>query len=120
MAAARTSRADAGSGCATIARERLERAIARLRRRRAPGSHSMLWTDAIYGWDNARWSAEERYLAEVVRAAEQTTGSILECGSGLTTLLMAPVAARTGVQIHALENNPAWHARVTERFASSN
>lgn len=92
---------------------RLARAIDRLRRRRAPGGHSTLWTDAIYGWDNARWSAEERYLAEVVRAAERTTGSILECGSGLTTLLMAPVAARTGMQIHALENDPEWHARVT-------
>jgi predicted O-methyltransferase YrrM len=90
----------------------LARAIDRLRRRAAPGGYSTLWTNAIYGWDNARWSAEERYLAEVVRASEQTKSSILECGSGLTTLLMAAVAARSGVQIHALENNPGWHARV--------
>ena len=74
---------------------------------------STLWTDAIYAWDNERWSAEEQYLAAVVRAVEHTRGSILECGSGLTTLLMAPAAERAGVELHALENNPDWHARVT-------
>lgn len=101
----------------------LARSIQQLFRSRAPGQRSMLWTDAIYAWDNERWSAEEPYLAEVVRAAEHTRGPILECGSGLTTLLMAPVAARRGVQIHALENNPAWHARVTaaiRQFGLSN
>jgi hypothetical protein len=72
----------------------------------------MLWTDAVYGWENEKWSADELYLAEVVQSAETTKGSILECGSGLTTLLMSAVAARRGLQVHALEHNPTWHARV--------
>ncbi|HXT48502.1 MAG TPA: hypothetical protein VN717_07655, partial [Gemmatimonadaceae bacterium] len=60
----------------------LARTIARLSRARAPGAYSTLWTDAIYGWGNEKWSAEEPYLAEVVRFAERTVGPILECGSG--------------------------------------
>lgn len=92
----------------------LSRSIARLSRARAPGAYSTLWTDAIYGWGNEKWSAEERYLAEVVRSAERTDGPILECGSGLTTLLLGAVAARTGVQVHALEHNAEWHGRVTQ------
>lgn len=92
----------------------LQRAIARLSRASAPSTYSTLWPDAIYGWGNAKWSAEELYLAEVVRTAESATSSILECGSGLTTLLVGAVAARRGLQLHSLEHNHEWHERVTK------
>lgn len=92
----------------------LARAIRRLVRSRAPTKYSTLWTDAIYGWGNEKWSAEELYLAEVVRTAEAATGSILECGSGLTTLLVGAVASRRGTQVHSLEHTPEWHTRVSE------
>ncbi|MDB4910451.1 MAG: hypothetical protein JWO39_1274 [Gemmatimonadetes bacterium] len=92
--------------------EVLSRAVERLSRSRAPGAHSPLWTDARYGWGNEKWAAEEPYLAEVVRSAEASKGPILECGSGLTTVLMGAVAARRGIELHTLEHNPAWHARV--------
>lgn len=92
----------------------LARTIARLSRAPAPGAYSTLWTDAIYGWGNEKWSAEEPYLAEAVRSAERTEGPILECGSGLTTLLLGGVAVRTGVEVHALEHNAEWHGRVTQ------
>ena len=92
----------------------LDNAMKRMSRSRAPSNFSTLWTDAIYGWGNERWSAEARYLSEVVRSSEKTKGSILECGSGLTTLLMGMVASRRGIQVHALEHNADWHARVTE------
>ena len=88
--------------------------VERLAKGRAPRVHSLLWSDAVYGWDNEEWSADELYLAEVVRSAELSTGSILECGSGLTTLLMGVVAARRGLQLHALEHNEKWHARVSQ------
>jgi hypothetical protein len=92
----------------------LARAVRRLARASAPPTYSTLWTDAIYGWANEKWSAEEWYLAEVVRSAERSKGSILECGSGLTTVLIGMVAARLGRQLHALEHNPTWHARVSQ------
>jgi hypothetical protein len=92
----------------------LRKVVKRLTRRRAPPAYSTLWTDAVYGWGNEKWSADEMYLAEVVLTAETTKGSILECGSGLTTLLMSAVAARRGLQVHALEHNETWHARVRD------
>ena len=94
--------------------EALRGAVRRLARARAPSVHSTLWSDAVYGWGNEKWSADEMYLSEVIRTAETTSGSILECGSGLTTLLMSAVAARRGLQVHALEHNETWHARVRQ------
>lgn len=97
--------------------EALSGVVRRLERSRAPSVHSTLWSDAVYGWGNEEWSADEMYLAEVIRTAESTRGSILECGSGLTTLLMSAVAARRGLQVHALEHNETWHARVRQAVA---
>ena len=95
-------------------RKILAKAVRRLSRRKAPGRYSTLWTDAIYGWGNELWAAESLYLAEVVRSAERATGSILECGSGLTTLLMSAVSGRRGIQLHSLEHDATWHAKVVE------
>ena len=95
----------------------LARVMRRLSRSRTPSRFSVIWTDAIFGWDNERWSAEARYLSEVVRSAEKTKGPILECGSGLTTLLTGAVASRRGIHLHALEHNADWHARVSEAIA---
>ena len=94
--------------------EVLRRVVKRLARKRAPSAYSTLWTDAVFGWGNEKWSADELYLAEVVRSAEVTKGSILECGSGLTTLLLSAVAARRGLHVHSLEHNESWHARVRD------
>jgi methyltransferase family protein len=88
--------------------------IRRLRKSGAPSRFSTLWTDAIYGWGNEKWTALEPYLCEVVRTAERTKGPILECGSGLTTLLMGAVTARNGGPVHSLEHNPEWRDRVCE------
>ena len=92
----------------------LARAIRRLLRSRAPSKYSTLWTDAIYGWGNEKWSAEEHYLSEVVQVAEMAPGPILECGSGLTTLLIGAVASRRAIQLHSLEHTPEWHTRVSQ------
>lgn len=88
--------------------------LERLRVSAAPSRRSLLWTDAIYGWGNEEWAAEERYLAEVVQSAERCAGPILECGSGLTTLLIGAVATRRALRLHSLENSTEWHARVTQ------
>jgi hypothetical protein len=103
--------------------EMLERVIRRLSRAAVPRIPSVIWTDAIFGWGNERWTAEASYLSEVVRAAEKVNGPILECGSGLTTLLMGAIASRRRIQVHALEHTLEWHARVSEaldRFGMTN
>jgi hypothetical protein len=94
--------------------EMLERAVNRLTRAHAPRTFSVLWTDAIFGWGNERWTAEAPYLSEVIRSAEKCRSSILECGSGLTTLMMGAIATRRGIQLHSLEHDEDWHARITE------
>jgi hypothetical protein len=103
--------------------EMLQRVVTRLSRARAPRMVSVIWTDAIFGWGNERWAAEPHYLREVIGSAELAKGSILECGSGLTTLMMGAIASRRGIQLHSLEHNPEWHARVCEaieRFGLTN
>ena len=44
--------------------------------------------DLIYGWANEGYSASEDYLSACIRHALTSTGSVLECGSGLTTMVV--------------------------------
>jgi hypothetical protein len=65
-----------------------------------------------FGWGNEGFAAETNYLEEVARRAATTAGPILECGSGLTTILMGLLAGRRGVETWSLEHTPEWRARV--------
>jgi hypothetical protein len=64
-------------------------------------------------WGNQRWSAESPYLAEVARQAAEAEGPIVECGSGLTTLILAAYA-RPGVEVWSLEDNRFFRQRVSK------
>lgn len=91
----------------------LDRALRRLVGRRLGARlPALALTDAVYGWGNEGWSADEDYLARVMAEAGKANGSILECGSGLSTLLLATVARQRGVRIHSLEHNEEWRTRV--------
>ena len=69
-------------------------------------------TDLIYGWGNEAWSAKDEYLACCIDHALKSNGPILECGSGLSTILLGAVAKRQG-QLHwVLEHKPAWATKV--------
>lgn len=65
------------------------------------------------GWGNDGFAARYDYLEEVIERAARTGGPILECGSGLTSLLLGLYAGRRNVQTRSLEHIPEWHARVT-------
>lgn len=73
---------------------------------------SPLLADFMYGWGNDGWSAQQEYLAACVRHALAARGPILECGSGLTTVLIGAAAGRAGVELWSLEHLPAWGDRV--------
>jgi Methyltransferase domain len=75
------------------------------------GSQSVL-TDLIYGWDNEGWSGGSEFLVDCVEGALSTHGAILECGSGLTTLLLGIVAQQRGISVWSLEHLPIWAERV--------
>jgi hypothetical protein len=65
------------------------------------------------GWDNQGWDAKLDYFDEIARRAATTSGPILECGSGLTTLLMGLLAGRRGVETWSLEHHQGWHERLS-------
>jgi Methyltransferase domain len=70
-----------------------------------------LASSLVYGWGNEDWSAREEYLAGVVAEAWAARGPVLECGSGLTTLLLGWVAGRAGGEVCSLEHDPVWAER---------
>ncbi|HEV2761818.1 MAG TPA: hypothetical protein VGV38_02395 [Pyrinomonadaceae bacterium] len=69
------------------------------------------------GWGNEWYAARTDYLEELAARAVETDGPVLECGSGLTTLLLGLLAGRRGVEVWSLEHLPEWHARVAAGLA---
>ena len=69
-------------------------------------------TRLIYGWGNESWSADTEYLLSCLEHAQACRGPILECGSGLTTLLIGAVAQKSGNVLCSLEHHAEWGNRV--------
>lgn len=73
--------------------------------------------DLIYGWGNQSWSAWDEYLAGCISHALVSDGPILECGSGLSTILVGAIASKRGRCHWVLEHAPDW-ARKVQRYLS--
>ncbi len=71
-------------------------------------------SDLVYGWDNGTWSAGEEYLLTCLKTALKTDGPILECGSGLTTIVIGAMAQTLGNIVYSLEHMETWGARVSK------
>jgi hypothetical protein len=67
-------------------------------------------------WGNDPYSAGPELLSACAQVARQLRGAVLECGSGLSTLIMG--AANPDLHIHALEDTDLWRFRVTEAAES--
>jgi hypothetical protein len=63
-------------------------------------------------WGNCGWSATAGFLVTMVDWFGRTAGSVVECGSGLSTLLLAALAAHSGRHVLSLEHDPQWAERV--------
>lgn len=83
-------------------RERPEAALDR------PGLLRLL----TFAWGNAAWSADPTLLRAILGDALQARGPILECGSGLSTLLLGVIAQATGQPLVTLEHDRSWAERV--------
>lgn len=68
--------------------------------------------ELIYGWGNESWSAMDEYLAACIQNALVAKGPILECGSGLSTLVIGAIAKQQGLEHWVLEHSPEWAAKV--------
>jgi len=105
-----------------IKEARLSRQLRRAVQRIAelpPGTSpdSQMLIDLQTGWDNDGFAARTDYLKEVFQRATTVSGPILECGSGLTTILLGLVAGRRGIKTFSLEHHAEWRTRVTSVLA---
>jgi predicted O-methyltransferase YrrM len=64
--------------------------------------------DLFFASENQSYGADPEYLDEVVRQSATTSKPILECGSGLTTILLGLFAGARGVPVWSLEHDPEW------------
>jgi hypothetical protein len=86
----------------------------------ALAADSPVLTELISAWGNTGWSAQQEYLRGCLAQALACSGPSLECGSGLSTLLLAVIAERRGYEHWALEHEPEWSARVERQAARQN
>lgn len=70
--------------------------------------------ELIHSWGNESWSSLEEYLVACLQLALTTPGPILECGSGLSTLLVGEIATRRNLSHWVLEHDSAWAVRVQQ------
>jgi hypothetical protein len=59
----------------------------------------------VYGWGNDTFSARHDFLAALLSYGRRAAGPILECGSGLSTVVLAKV---TRQPVWSLEHDPGW------------
>jgi hypothetical protein len=55
-------------------------------------------------------------MLAMLRYASRSSGPILECGSGLSTLLLGLTADRTGNTVWSLEHDPVWAEQVDRKL----
>ncbi len=70
-------------------------------------------------WGND-WSAGVTYLRAVCEAARSADAPILECGSGLTTVLLAIYAGKRGIPTLSLEHHSGWRSKIQETLRRFN
>lgn len=58
-------------------------------------------------WQNREWAAGVGMATACLLLSKRVKGQVLECGSGLTTLIMAI----NGAEVHSLEHDPIWADR---------
>jgi len=81
------------------------------------GLPAALARQLIYGWANEKMSASEEFLQALFRYASESPGPILECGSGLSSLVLGIAAQRTGQRVWSLEDDPFWVSVVRSALA---
>jgi hypothetical protein len=68
-------------------------------------------------WGNTDWSADLGALEDVVTRALDSPGPFLECGAGVSTLVLGVIAKRNGTVVWSLEQDAAWARTMRRRLA---
>lgn len=90
----------------------LRRLVARLARGSASdATRQRLLHKVVRAWANP-WSANEDLLERLWHWLAESSGPVLECGSGVSTLVLAAGIAPTARRVVSLEHQTAWAERV--------
>jgi len=68
-------------------------------------------------WGNDGFAADASYILRMAEEVERSSGPILECGTGVTTLIAAVLAERRGRSLWCLEQDADWLARIEGALA---
>ncbi len=60
-------------------------------------------------WENPGWTADAGFLAAVATTVRGRPGPVLDCGSGLSTVICAYLAAQHGATVWSLEQDRRWY-----------
>jgi hypothetical protein len=80
-------------------------------------NHDVL-ADLCLGWGNPDTAANVEFLDECARYARESRLPILECGSGLTTIIAGLIAKKRNNTIWSLENTKYWYNRL-KKYSNS-
>lgn len=71
-------------------------------------------------WGNESFSADVTYISEAISRVRGCTAPILECGSGITTLIAALALEGTDLPLWSLEQDQEWAEFVGSRLKKNN
>ncbi|NBC01722.1 MAG: hypothetical protein GVY15_12800 [Bacteroidetes bacterium] len=66
----------------------------------------------VQEWDNGAWAATPTYLALLSQLFAQTTGAVVECGSGVSTLVLHKLNQHGERRVISLEHHHGWYERL--------
>jgi predicted O-methyltransferase YrrM len=72
--------------------------------RSVPHIPAEILTELCTNWGNESWPAKEELLTAIASHAWGTEGTILECGCGLSTVLLALIARKKGQRVVSIEH----------------
>jgi hypothetical protein len=100
-----------------ISDRQLDRAIHRARSQPALRDADILAIERYWANPKPGFVPRLDYLRAVAAGATATEGGILECGSGVTTIILAVVGERSGCKTTTLEHDQRWFDRMEALFA---
>lgn len=71
---------------------------------------------ARFGWGNSAWDADEEYLRVSCGLIRNTSSDVLECGSGLSTIVYGLALRGKTIRLVALEHQQEWFDRVNDEL----
>ena len=97
---------------------RLRRSLAGLDAVTAPEQLTLEMMERIANaWSNRSYSGDPGFLLQMARLAFTSTGPVLDCGSGISTVVAARLVARRGETVVSLEQDQEWHRHLARVLA---